>query len=142
VRVWPADIDSPAQANPIADDYQHPFPIGLEVGRLGRTDPGDFDSDGFSEGRGYYTLQLDGSTAKARIPGESRLRFAPAFKVMDLGARDIWAYLDGRQMKDVQRDADSNALFMVPGVVSREALLEITSRAPEVEEADKGKKKK
>ena len=140
MKVWPADIDSPAQADPIAEDYQKPLPIGLEVGHLGRTDPGDFDGDGFSEARGYYVLQLDGSTARVRIPAQPRLRFAPMFKVLDVGNRDVWAYLDGKQVKDMQRDADGNVLFIVPGVISREALLEITSRAHDADKPGETKK--
>lgn len=141
MRVWPTDLDSPAQADPMGKDYQNPLPIGLEVGRLVRTDPGDFDSDGFSEGRGYYALQLDGSTARVRIPGQNRLRFSPVFKIADLGNRDLWAYIDGRQIKEIDRDADGNAFFMISDVVSRDSLLEITSRAPDAD-SDQAEKKK
>ncbi len=129
LRVWPTDIDSAAQADPMSDDYQHPLPIGLEVGQLARTDPGDLNADGFSESAGCYLIQLDGSIARIRIPGQSRLRFSPVFKVIDVAGRDVWAYLDGRQIKEVLRDVDGNAMFMLPDILTRESLLEITSRA-------------
>jgi hypothetical protein len=131
LRVWPTDVDSAAQADPMSADYQQPFPIGLEVGRLGRTDPGDLNSDGFSEAAGYYLIQLDGSIARIRIQAQSHLRFSPVFKVIDVANRDVWAYLDGRQIKEIHRDPDGNALFMVPDILTRESLLEITSRAKE-----------
>lgn len=131
LRVWPADIDAAAQADPLAADYQQPLPIGLEIGRLTRTDPGDFNGDGFSEGRGHYVLQLDGSMAKARIPGQSRMRFAPVLQVIEAAGLDVWAYLDGRQLKESQRDHDGNVTFLIPETLSRESLLEITSRTRE-----------
>jgi len=129
IRVWPPDIDSPEQAAPMAADYRHPFPLHLDAGRLVRTDPGDFDNDGFSEAHGYYVLQLDGSIAKVRIDGGRTLRFSPVFKLVDVANRDVWAYLDGRQIRDMIRDEDGNIIFVIPETISREVLLEITSRA-------------
>lgn len=131
IRVWPADIDSPEHASPMAADYRHPVPLGVDAGRLVLTDPGDVNNDGFSEMRGYYVLQLDGSIAKVRIDGRQRIRFSPVFKVVDVSDRDVWVYLDGRQIRHIERDADGNVLFELPGVLTREALLEITSRAKE-----------
>jgi hypothetical protein len=128
VRVSPPDIDSRDQAAPMAADYRHPLPMQFDAGQLVRTDPGDFDNDGFAESRGYYVLQLDGNTAKIRIDGQQVLRFSPVFKIVDVTRRDVWAYLDGRQIKETIRDEDGNLLLLVPGIVSREVLLEITSR--------------
>lgn len=128
MRVWPPDIDSPEQAAPMAADYRHPLPLHLDAGQLVRTDPGDFDNDGFSEARGYYLLQLDGHIAKVRIDGVQNLRFSPVFKLVDVANRDVWAYLDGRQIRGAVRDEDNNILFMIPGTLSREVLLEITSQ--------------
>src|SRR5690606_28939795 len=126
VRVWPADLDGEAQAAPMAHDYQQPLPIAIDAGQLVRTDPGDFDHDGFSEGRGYCVIQLDGSIARIRIDGRRHLRFSPVFKLVDVATRDVWVYLDGRELKALERDADGNVLFEVPGIISREALLEVT----------------
>jgi hypothetical protein len=131
LRVWPSDIDSPEQAAPFAADYCQPLPLQLDAGQLVRTDPGDLNNDGFSEGRGYYVLQLSGSVAKVRIGGPQCLRFSPLFKIVDVSSRDVWVYLDGRQVKDLVRDEDGNVIFAVPDVISREALLEITSRPRE-----------
>lgn len=128
IRVWPPDIDSPEQAAAMAADYRHPLPLQIDAGQLVRTDPGDLDNDGFAEARGHYALQLDGSIAKVRIDGLRTLRFSPVFKLVDVVNRDVWAYLDGRQIRDAVRDEDGNVILILPGVISREVLLEITSR--------------
>jgi hypothetical protein len=128
IRIWPPDLDSPELAAPMVADYRHPLPLQIDVGQLVRTDPGDFDNDGFSEGRGYYVLQLDGAIAKIRIDGHRKLRFSPLFKLVDVAHRDVWIYADGRQIRDAVHDEDGNLIFAVPGVISRETLLEITSR--------------
>ena len=88
-------------------------------------------NDGFSESRGHYVLQLDGQVAKVRIDGSDRPRFSPVFKLVDVADRDVWVYMDGRQIKDIYRDDDGNLLFAVPGVVGREVLIEVTSRVRE-----------
>ncbi len=131
LRVWPPDIDSPEQAAPMAADYRHPLPLQIDAGQLVRTDPGDFDNDGFSEARGYYVLQLDGNIAKIRIDGLRNLRFSPVFKLVDVANRSVWIYLDGRQIRESILDEDGNLIFMVPGVLSREVLLEITAQPAE-----------
>jgi hypothetical protein len=130
MRVWPTDIDAPTQAVPMAADYRQPMPLLVDAGSLNRAEPGDFDTDGFSEGRGCFVLQLDGNVAKARISGRRYLRFAPLFKLVNVADRDVWVYVDGRQV-ETYRDSKGNALFEVPGLISGEALVEVTSRAKE-----------
>lgn len=130
IRVWPTDVDSAAQAMPMAADYRHPLPLLTDVGELQRTDPGDFDGDGFNEARGYFALQLAGSVAKVRVSGRRHLRFSPLFKVVDVADRDVWVYVDGRQI-ETYRDSKGDVLFEVKGVISGEALVEVTSRAKE-----------
>jgi len=103
----------------------------LDTGQLVRTDPGDFDNDGFSEARGHFTLQLEENIAKVRIDGRNFMRFSPVFKLVEVAQRDVWIYLDGRLIRDVHRDRDGNVLFELPEVISGEALLEITSLARE-----------
>lgn len=127
LRVWPSDIDNATQAGPMARAYQQPLPVAVDTGSLLRTDAGDFDGDGYSEARGYYVLKLDGRIAKLRLDGRHHLRFSPAFKLVDVIDRDVWVYVDGRQIKNLQRDQNGNILFEVPGVISREILIEITS---------------
>ncbi|HOA74564.1 MAG TPA: hypothetical protein PL151_09760 [Phycisphaerae bacterium] len=125
MRVWPPDIDGPAQAGPMALAYARPLPIKVDVGQLVRTDAGDFDGDGYSEARGYYVLQLDGRVAKVRLDGREHLRFSPAFKLVDVADHDVWVYVDGRQIKQTPRDQNGNLLFEIPGVISREVLIEV-----------------
>ncbi len=130
MRVWPADIDSPAQAAPMAADYLHPLPLLVDAGSLARTDPGDLDRDGFSEGRGYYTLQLDGKIAKVRVSGRRYLRFSPVFRVAAVSNRDVWVYLNGRQI-ETWRDREGDILFEVRGMISNETLIEVISQVRE-----------
>jgi len=127
MRIWPLDIDSPAQAEPLVNDYCNPLPLSVETGQLVRTDPGDFDNDGFSESRGHYTLQLDENIAKVRIDGRQHMRFSPIFKLVNVAQRDVWIYLNGRLIKEIYRDPDGNVIFELPEIISSEALLEITS---------------
>lgn len=127
MRVWPSDVDGPSQAGPMALSYTQPLAIAVDSGQLIRTDPGDFDRDGYSEAGGYYVLQLDGRVAKLRLDGSEHLRFSPAFKLVDVAAQDVWIYVDGRQIRNTQRDTYGDLLFEIPGVISREVLIEITA---------------
>ena len=131
IRVWPTDIDSPTKADPLTGDYHATKSIIVDTGHLVRTDPGDFDNDGFSESRGYYVLQLDGSLAKVRIDGRRHPRYSPVFKLVDVADRDVWVYLDGRLIKEIHRDRDGNILLELPETISGTALLEITSMSRE-----------
>jgi len=126
-----AKLDTPAAARPIADDYVRPLPIGIDVGRLVRTDGGDFNNDGFSEGRGYYVLQLDGSVAKIRLRARPCPRFAPTFRLVDVALRDVWIYVNGRELTDAQRTDDGDLLWTVGDVLAGELLIEIVSRPRE-----------
>jgi len=126
-RFWPPDIDTATEAGPMAADYGNPFPIEVYTGTLVRTDPGDYDNDGFSEARGYYVVQLDGNVARIRIDGRNHLRFSPIFKLVDVADRDLWVYVDGREITDLQRNRDGEVLFAVPGIVSQQTLIEVTS---------------
>jgi hypothetical protein len=131
VQVWPPDIDTPAQADPIALDYAQPLPIEIDTGRLVRTDEGDLNNDGFSEAGGYYVLQLDGNVAKVRLDGRRRLRFSPTFKIVDVASRDLWIYVNGKQIREVHRERNGDAIFSITGVVANEVLVEVTSRVRE-----------
>ncbi|HSW46868.1 MAG TPA: hypothetical protein VLM89_15005, partial [Phycisphaerae bacterium] len=127
IRIWPNDLDSPDKAARYAADYSRPLPIALDAGQLVRTDDGDYDNDGFSEARGYYVLQLDGNVAKVRIDGQRLPRFSPIFRVVDVTQRDVWVYLNGRQIKDTCRTPQGDVLFMVPGMIAGEVLLEVNA---------------
>jgi hypothetical protein len=69
LRVWPTDIDTPAQATPFAEDYTHPMPIGVDVGQLVQTDPGDFNNDGYSESRGRVSELSGNRVQQAAVYG-------------------------------------------------------------------------
>ncbi|MCL2330497.1 MAG: hypothetical protein FWC56_04255 [Phycisphaerae bacterium] len=131
LRVWPNDVDSPSQAGPLALAYSQPMPITVDTGSLVRTDPGDLNGDGFSEQRGYYVLQLDGRVASVRLDGREHLRVSPTFKVVDVGGYDVWVYVDGRLIRNTQRDAHNDLLFEIPGMISREILIDIHARKPD-----------
>ena len=124
---WPNDVDSHSQAGPMAVSYTRPRPIAMDTGRLVRTDPGDFDGAGYSEAGGYYVVQLDGRVAKIRLDGRQHLRFSPVFKLVEVADQDVWVYVDGRQIRNAQRDRYGDLLFEIPGVISREVLIEITA---------------
>jgi hypothetical protein len=126
--VWPHDIDGPQQAEPMALDYTNPMPLTVDAGRLIRTDPGDIDNDGFNETRGHYTLEPDGNVVKARLDGSKRMRFGPVFKIVDVSDCDVWAYVDGIEIRPVARDVDANAIFQIPRVLDKETLVEVTIR--------------
>lgn len=128
LTVWPHDIDGPQQAEPIALDYANPMPIAVDAGRLVRTDPGDIDNDGFNEARGHYTLEPDGNVVKVRLDGSKRMRFGPAFKIVDVTDSDVWAYVDGIEIRPVARDVDGNVVFQIPRVLDKETLVEVTIR--------------
>ncbi len=128
LNVWPFDIDGPAQAEPMVLDYVNPMPIVIDAGRLVRTDAGDIDNDGFNEARGHYTLEPDGNVVKLRLDGSRRMRFGPAFRIVDVADCDVWAYVDGLEIRPIARDADGDAVFQIPRVLDRETLVEVTSR--------------
>ena len=127
LRVWPGDLDSPDKARPYAIDYCHPLPIVLDAGQLVRTDDGDYNNDGFSEARGYYVLQLDGNVAKVRLDGRQHPRFSPVFRIVDVAQRDVWVYVDGRQIRNIHRTSQGDLLFAVPGVITGEVLIEVNA---------------
>jgi hypothetical protein len=127
MRVWPPDVDTPRAAEPIVIDYCHPLPIAVDTGRLVRTDEGDINNDGFSEANGNYVLQLDGNVAKVRVAGQPHRRFSPTFKIVDVANRQVWVYMNGRQIRDIHRDRNGDVLFVIPGVVTDETLIEVTA---------------
>ena len=63
---------------------------------------------------------------EARISGRRYLRFSPLFKLVNVAERDVWVYVDGRQV-ETYRDAKGNVLFEVKGMIAGEALVEVTS---------------
>ncbi len=127
VRVWPGEIGTSREAGPYAIDYCHPLSIVLDAGQLVRTDDGDHDNDGYSEARGYYVLQLDANVAKVRIDGRRYPRFSPVFRIVDVAHRDVWAYADGRQIRNVYRHPQGDVLFTVPGPITGETLIEVNA---------------
>lgn len=128
LNVWPGDMDDVKISEAMIRDYRRPLPVTLNAGRLVKTDPGDIDGDGYNESRGHYTLETDGNVIKVRIDGRARPYFAPAFKIVDVGERDLWAYVDGFELHSIARDLDKNAVFQIPQIVESEMLIEVVTR--------------
>ncbi|NIP94876.1 MAG: tetratricopeptide repeat protein, partial [Akkermansiaceae bacterium] len=68
LRVYPRTLDSPALAEPYADDYQQPARLEVRRGSVMKDDPGDLDGDGFNEGEGCYVVR--GTEAVTLVAGE------------------------------------------------------------------------
>ncbi len=125
LAVWPTDLKDVATAAAIARDYQQPVPPVMEVGRLRRNVAGDLDGDGFAEATGQWNVEPDGQILRMRWPA-GQLRFWPMLQVKGLGGKACWAYLDGRIINPVEYKSNGDAEFVVPGILSRAALLEVT----------------
>jgi hypothetical protein len=76
-------------------------------------------------------LQLDGNVAKVRLHAMPRPRFAPTFRLVDVAMRDVWVYVNGRELTDLQRTDDGDLFWTVPDVISGEMLIEVASRLRE-----------
>lgn len=125
LAVWPADLKDLPTATAIARDYQQPARPVMEVGKLRTDSRGDLDGDGFAEATGRWVVEPDGQILRMRWP-TGPLRFWPMVRVTGVAGKGCWPYLDGRIIKPVDRKADGSAEFVVPGILSREALLEVT----------------
>lgn len=125
LAVWPADLKDLPTAAAIARDYQQPDPPKVEVGRLHTDADGDLDGDGFAEATGKWMVEPDGQILRLRWPA-GQLRFWPMIQVMGLGGKACWAYLDGRIIKPIERRPNGDMEFVIPGILSRPALLEVT----------------
>ena len=123
--LWPADLHQVANVEPVAIDYCRPARIQPAVGQAVETDPGDANNDGFDEATGCYVLQLDDNVGRFTLDGSKRLRFYPCFKLAGTADRQIWVYLNGKQLESQARDADGNVIFQIPRIVNRSALVEI-----------------
>jgi hypothetical protein len=128
IRFSSDDLDSREAGLPPATDYTRSAPIRLDAGRLVRTDPGDFDRDGFNEGRGCHVIQLEGGSAIIHLDGRDIPWFQPTFRVVDVAGRDLWVTLNGRVLRNTCPDPEGGTLIVVPETVSNEALIEIVSR--------------
>jgi len=125
LAIWPPDLRDLPTAAAIARDYQQPTPPHVEVGRLRTDAPGDLDGDGFAEATGQWVVEPDGQVLRLRWPA-GQLRFWPMMHVANLAGKACWPYLDGRIIKPVERKTNGDAEFVVPGILSRTALLEVT----------------
>jgi len=125
LAVWPPDLGDPATAAAMARDYQEPSAPLVEVGRLRTDSPGDLDGDGFDESEGTWMLEPDGPVLRLRWPA-GRLRFWPMFRLGGTAGKACWAYLDGRIVRPIERDRHGQAVFVLPEILSRSTLLEVT----------------
>ncbi len=125
LAIWPPDLRDMQTAAAVARDYQQPTPPIMEVGRLRKDTDGDLDGDGFAEARGCWAIQPDGQVVRLRWPA-GQLRFWPMLEVTGIQGKSCWPYLDGRIIKPVEKRPDGSVLFVVPEILSRAALLEVT----------------
>lgn len=125
LAVWPPDLKDIPTAAAVARDYQEPTAPHVIVGKLHRGTDGDLDGDGFAEARGRWVLEPDGQVLRLRWPA-GQLRFWPMLEVAGIDGKACWPYLDGRIIKPVEKAPSGSALFVVPEILSRAALLEVT----------------
>lgn len=125
VAVWPPDLKDLPTAVAVARDYQEPTAPRVEVGKLRTNIDGDLDGDGFAEGTGRWMVEPDGQVLRLRWPA-GHLRFWPMLEVTGLAGKACWPYLDGRIVKPVARRPNGDAIFVVPEILSRATLLEVT----------------
>ena len=79
----------------------------------------------------FFTVGLDEYTSSLEEEylgenGTLRQR-SSTFKLVEAAHRDVWIYVDGRELKDLYRDRNGDVLFVVPGAISDEVLVEVTS---------------
>ncbi|MCG3129219.1 MAG: hypothetical protein CHACPFDD_04137 [Phycisphaerae bacterium] len=128
LRVWPADIDSAAEARSIADDYQHPAALTFQAGQSVADAAGDENHDGYNEGEGCYELRPANSALRFTFEPRGRLRFDPVFRVHDSGGARCWVYADGRIVATTGRDSAGRLLISLPGVITRATAVEVVIR--------------
>ena len=127
LAVWPVDLDRPANAAAVALDYSHPATVEALVGQVVETEPGDLNNDGFDEASGCHVLALDGNVGRFSFRPHDRLRFYPAFRLLGSADRDVWAYVQGRQITARARDAGGDWIFQIPTILNRETLIEFVA---------------
>ncbi len=127
--VRPDDLDARLTARTLAGDYAQPLPLEVDIGHLVRTDPGDFDVDGYAESRGHYVIQLDGNIGRIRLDPARQMRFSPTFLLAGVADQDVSIYVDGRLLRGVYRGDDGQLLFQIPGWIARDVLIELSARA-------------
>jgi hypothetical protein len=125
--LWPPDIDSLAEALPIAADYCTGPAPEVAVGRLVRDVLGDFDNDGFNESAGYYTVALDGNVARFVIDGRDQLRFYPTFKVRGTAGKRCWAYADGKLVTHTWLGPDGVLFMQIDRVLDKAVTVEVVA---------------
>lgn len=76
-RVFPRSIDSPAEAEAYAGDYQSPATLRVREGGIVRDDKGDLDRDGFNESEGCYVVKESKSVT---LVAGGKKRHGPAIK--------------------------------------------------------------
>ena len=86
LHVEPGSAGKRAAAFDLSEDYRHPASLRLPDERWGRLDvldPGDADSNGFSERDGTYNLISGPRGVRFIISSETYPRVCPAFRVSD-----------------------------------------------------------
>jgi len=117
VHLEPGTAGKTSQAMAIAEDYRHPATLSLPDPAWGKLDlhqPGDSNSDGFSERDGTYNLIAGHPGVRFSISAKTGPRHYPVFRVADwTGLVPESGTLNG---KSISRDTDFSA-FVVDGVL-------------------------
>jgi hypothetical protein len=82
VQVEPDWVDRPELVSAVAEAYHRPPTLSVEPGwgELVRSDPGDLNLDGFSEGEGCYTLRAAAAGCRLTLDLSDSLLTVPVFR--------------------------------------------------------------
>ncbi len=130
LRVWPRDLDEPGRAAWVVRDYREPALLRLSTGDGVVGVPGDADGDGFNESQGCYELRPSRGVVRFAFEPGGLLRYRPVFRIHDTTGKRVAAYLNGRVLASVGRDAEGRALVLAPVITDRAFAMEVVLREP------------
>lgn len=130
LRVWPRDLDDAGQAERLVRDYREPAAVSVSPGEVVCDAAGDLDRDGFNESEGCYEVRPARGMVRCTLRHGARLRYRPLFRVHESSGKRAAAYLNGRVLRSIGRDAEGNALVLAPVVTDRPFALEVVLREP------------
>ncbi len=112
----------PNEAAARAIDYTTLDSVRIEIGAP-HSAPG-LRPDGFDPGTGTHHIATDGNRARIVVEGKKKPAFAPVFQI-DGGSQDqVWVYVNYLLHTSVIRGQRGEALFQVPGTITKEIVVE------------------